>query len=153
MKKQNVLIVLAAVFIIFAFPRAWTESFFDIVQAGTPQDVQAAVDKGADVNARDMESFGMTPLMWAAEWNKNPEVIVVLLKAGAEVNARDDDGETPLIYAAMYNPNPRVISTLLNAGADAKAKDSSGMTAVEYAVHDYRLLGSDAMRKLKKASE
>ena len=52
--------------------------------------------------ARD--EYGRTPLILAAEYNKNPEVIQVLLKAGADIRARGD---------------PEAIEALLKAGANA----------------------------------
>jgi ankyrin repeat protein len=78
--------------------------FFELVGTGTPQSVQAAINQGADVNARDM--YERTPLMLATEYNQNPEVIITLLDAGADVNARDNYVETPLMWAARFNQNP-----------------------------------------------
>jgi len=53
-----------------------------LVRTGTPQQVQAAINQGADLEARDKE--GMTALMYAAALNPNAEVIMRLLKAGAD---------------------------------------------------------------------
>ena len=50
------------------------------------------------------------------------------IKAGADVNARNDNGSTPLMYAAMSNINSEVVSVLIKAGADVNAKDSTGVT-------------------------
>ncbi len=58
--------------------------------------------------------------MFAAENNQNPEVIKVLLEAGADVNARTAADKTPLMFAAENNQNPEVIKVLLDAGADGK---------------------------------
>ena len=94
--------------------------------------------------------------MFAASDNQNPEVTTTLLKAGADIKAKDKDGVTPLMYAAHYNPNPEVIAALLNAGADAKVKDSDGKTAFDYAnwnVKLDKLYGTDAYRQLQKASQ
>jgi len=55
--------------------------------------------------------------MYAARYNPNPEVITTLLKAGAEIEARDVYGGTPLILAAMGNKNPEVIRVLVEAGS------------------------------------
>ena len=62
----------------------------------TAADVQEMINGGADVNAT--HNLAVAPLHLAATLGKT-EVISVLVKAGADVNARDIDGLTPLIYA------------------------------------------------------
>ena len=57
---------------------------------------------------------------------RSPEVVTLLIKAGADVNAKDKYGVTPLHRAAAYNENPEVITILIKAGADVNAKDSDG---------------------------
>ena len=54
-----------------------------------------------------------------------------LLKAGAEVNAANDEGMTALMLLAQRG-DPDEIGTLLKAGADARMKDSEGRTALDY---------------------
>lgn len=71
-----------------------------------------------------------TPLMLAAMANPNPEVVEVLCRAGADVNASDDNGRTALMNAASMNENPRVIHALLAAGADIHAVNAFGFTAL-----------------------
>jgi ankyrin repeat protein len=78
------------VIFIAASLHAQAKSFSEIVRTGTVQQIQAAIDQGADVNARDRDK--RTPLMWAAQFSRNVEVVLLLLDAGAEVNARDKDG-------------------------------------------------------------
>jgi ankyrin repeat protein len=96
---------------------------------GTSQDVRAVLDKGADVNARGFH--GMTPLIAAAAYNQNTEVILLLLKAGADIEARDTEySSTPLLWAAYNNQNPEAINTLLKAGADVNARGKDGGTAL-----------------------
>lgn len=80
--------------------------------------VQALIDAGADVNAKE-GVVGISVLMSAAANNKNPAVIETLIKQGAKVNAKNNKGGTPLMYAAAHNKNPEVIKTLLKNGADA----------------------------------
>ncbi len=52
------------------------------------------------------------------------------LAAGADVNAKDNDGRTPLMYAAIKNPSPEVIAALVKAGADVNAKNNFGLTVL-----------------------
>ncbi len=106
----------------------WVERqiFFLIVKTGTPEAVQAAIEQGAEVNA--MNDAGFTPLILAVALNPDPDVIVTLLKAGAEVNARDTRfGMTPLMWAAMCNENPKAIAILKNAGARTDPQDAVGL--------------------------
>lgn len=110
-------------------PSDQTSDLCSLLQSGTPEQVQQEIDAGADVNAQE-EKLGFTPLMWAAGLNPNPEVIAVLLKAGAHVNARVAGGMTPLMWAAARNRNPEVFTTLLNASAEVNAQDANGMTAL-----------------------
>jgi hypothetical protein len=57
------------------------------------------------------------------------EAISMMLDAGADCNAKDNDGETPLMRAVM-NDSQRAVSRLLDAGADVNAKDNDGETAL-----------------------
>src|SRR5208337_1384591 len=105
--------------VVLASAYAQTTDFFSLAMSGTPQDVKAAIDHGANVNAHDMrDEYQRTPLMDAAGFNQKPEVITTLLNAGADLKAQDKNGSTALIYAAGNNQNPAVITTLLKAGAD-----------------------------------
>ncbi len=49
-------------------------------------------DAGARINDRD--DTGWTPLMYAARYTYNSEIITTLLDAGADGKARDEDGKT-----------------------------------------------------------
>jgi len=93
--------------------------------------------------------------MYAATNNKNPEVITTLLRAGAKIDDRDDNGFTPLMWAAMpfFNDNPAVIiTTLLNAGADPTIKSGDGKTAFDYAQSNDKLKGTPAFEALRSAT-
>ena len=78
--------------------------------------------------AGDPPTLGTTELHAAAENNSSPAVFEVLLKAGADVNAKDRDGSTPLHMAAEFNPSPSVLEILLKASADPRALDTEGKT-------------------------
>ena len=63
-----------------------TMAFFARCRTGTPKAVREDLSFGADVNAKDED--GWTALMYAAH-NPNPEVVSVLLEAGADVDAKE----------------------------------------------------------------
>ena len=134
MKRRIVVAVVLAV-LLAASAYAQTVDFLELVKTGKPQQIQAAINNGANVNAQGKDY--RTPLMNAAEYNKNPEAITALLKAGANIDARNKLlGSTALIYAAISNQNPEVITTLLKAGADIAARDKHGRTPlIAAAVH------------------
>ncbi|MGN1309765.1 MAG: ankyrin repeat domain-containing protein, partial [Akkermansia sp.] len=57
----------------------------------------------------------------------NAECVRQLLDRGADIEAKDKDGETALIRAAWYGKT-EVVSLLLDRGADIEAKDKYGYT-------------------------
>lgn len=102
--------------------------FFALCSFASAREIKAALASGADPNARFF--FGsFTALMSAARDNADPEVISVLVEAGAYVDARTPDKETALMFAAEKNV-PAVVAALLKAGADINARDGKGMTAL-----------------------
>lgn len=84
------------------------------------------IGKGLDVN--ETSEDGTTLLMEAAQMG-NPEIIDILLKAGANVNARNKAGNTAL----MYTSNLINIKYLVECGADFNIKNDNGDDAVSKA--------------------
>ena len=64
---------------------------------GNAEAVKLISARGAKINAKD--DAGMTPLLNAAEGMQDRETMLLLLKAGADVRAADNDGATALHYA------------------------------------------------------
>lgn len=81
---------------------------------------------------RAVDKDGNTALSKAAESEVGPGVLSALLAAGAEADAKDNDGVTPLMKAALRGDAAQV-KVLLAAGASTTAKDARGWTAGEYA--------------------
>lgn len=85
---------------------------------------------GEDVN-RPINHKKDTPLILASKY-KSTEVIKTLIRAGAKINARNNNGRTALHYAAKFNGADEV-STLVSAGADIHARDHGEITPLNLA--------------------
>lgn len=74
----------------------------------------------------------LTPLMMAPM--SSPEVMQLLLAAGANVNARDGRGMTALMFAAASDtPDPAIVRLLLQAGADQEIESNLHERARDWA--------------------
>ena len=102
-----------------------TAAFFEVAEV---LDVTRCLQAGADPNAA---GSGLSRLHVAASNTENPAVIVALLKAGANLEARGYRGGTPL-HRAVY-ANLAVTGALLKAGADLEARNKNGWTPLHKA--------------------
>src|ERR1700761_6214750 len=88
------------------------EALWAAVRAGDEKLIVAALDKGADVNAKN--EYGITAI-WIAASKGKTEVIELLLARGADPSARDGIWyQTPLSYSI---DKPENVKALLKAGA------------------------------------
>ncbi len=122
-------LVAAVVFSVFvaSWASAQAADFSELVRTGSAQQVQAAIAQGADVKALDANR--QSSLHVAAQYNKDPAVIAVLAKAGADPNVKDVNGSTPLGLALeSAHTSPDVVTALLQAGAAVNVADNNGYT-------------------------
>src|SRR5262252_4450535 len=75
--------------------------------------------------------------LFRAIHNNDSPAVKTLLRRGAQVSAKDEEGATPLMHAAIY-ADPGLMTVLLEKGAEPNARNQSGATALLWSVHDVR---------------
>ena len=105
----------AAVKLLAAHPECWRR-FEIIASTGTRTIVQ-----GVDGSYR-------TLLHHSVAFESEPRITEMLLRCGADVDARDHEGLAPLHKAAKIAGRERTIAYLLEHGAEVNAIDDSGRT-------------------------
>jgi serine/threonine-protein phosphatase 6 regulatory ankyrin repeat subunit B len=94
--------------------------------AAVASDPKKAIDISVMLNGKR----GVSALMYAIAHTQNEEIIQMLVDAGLDVNAANENGDTALTVAALLTKNPKIIELLIKAGADVNAKDFEGATAL-----------------------
>ena len=85
----------------------------------------------ARTDENELLTWKYCPLSLAAA-RGHTEVVKILLKAGADVNANDNHGLTPS-HCAAGEGHPEAAKILLKAGAEVNAKDKNGWTSLHWA--------------------
>ncbi|CAI5594292.1 MULTISPECIES: ankyrin repeat domain-containing protein [Wolbachia] len=92
--------------------------------------VSLLVEKGANVNAADVEGYTALHL---AITEKRLETVRELIKSGGNVNAEEYGSKcTPLHLACMVG-KVEIVEELVKAGAEIEQADKFGMTEMDYA--------------------
>jgi len=79
--------------------------------------IRLLMERGASIETRSGQA--KTPLIIAASMYSNEEAVAILLDAGADIEAKDDDGSTALSEATSNNRRS-VMKMLLSRGASAE---------------------------------
>ena len=106
--------------------------FGDVLRSGRGKDPpEGTIDKILE-EGDFKEIPGVTLLHTASKKNNEPEIIDLLVKSGANVNAQDAEGFTPLHMAAIHG-NLKIVKTLFDLDADVNIVTTDGKNAAELA--------------------
>ncbi len=106
-------------------------TIYDAASAGDLEKVKALLKDNPDMIFSRSVNMRQTPLFFATESGQK-DVAELLLANGADVNARDIDGETPLFHT-VEKGHIDAVQLLLASKADVNAKSRDGATPLIYA--------------------
>ncbi len=117
-----------------AHPVTGATPLYNACAASQGEAVRLLLARGADPNKRityrspvdGRVEVGVVALMLCSSGT----VIDLLLEAGADVKAQQDDGSTVLMRLVGLAPPP-IFEKLMQAGADAAARSAEGLTAAD----------------------
>jgi ankyrin repeat protein len=115
------------------------EGFAPLHLAAIRGDCQAAthlLSCGANVNVQH-GTFEGTPLQYAAA-RGHVDMVKLLIRHDAKIDAVDTHGRTPLMWAA-WKGHHHLVDLLLTSGANVKLATDTGWTALHYAVRSQNL--------------
>ena len=107
----------------------WSTTLCAAIEQGHRTIVQLLIAHGADVQTRARTG---SPLSIAATSSRrDPEIITMLIQAGAQINKANFQKMTALHLATFIDTdNTEIVELLLQHGADVSAADSEGRTAL-----------------------
>jgi ankyrin repeat protein len=106
---------------------------WDAIYGGDNAGIRSSLADGADINGH-WGHADETPLHLAVRLDRPHPTVEMLIRNGADVNARDNRGQTPLHYAARdlvrrrKGSVLRIQQLLVESGANPNAQDRSGDT-------------------------
>ena len=110
------------------YKKEYLQDYAPIKTAPLPVEEEEIVEYIIE-NPNQTDDKGRTLLMKACEIGNDWE-IENLLKSGADVNLKDNDGWTALMYAVRYQQNVSTVKSLINAGANIKEKNEYDLSAL-----------------------
>lgn len=93
--------------------------------AGHAVAAEKLIHLGADVDAPATDA--MTPLMFASQ-NNHSDVIQLLAKSGASLDAQDSKKRNSALHIAAIKCHTDAVNTLLQCGASASVRNKAGQT-------------------------
>ena len=132
---------------------AWGPMTYDAASGGENDELERLIALGADIEWKNPDEEGATPIMVAAA-NGHSDCVVTLIGADAQVDASQNEGATALMAAAVQG-HSKCVAALLGASVQVDVMAEKGYTALHLAAVNGHsdvvamLLKSGADRALK----
>ncbi|MCF4007547.1 ankyrin repeat domain-containing protein [Corynebacterium uropygiale] len=110
--------------------REFATQLFDLCRQGGPDAVRTMDECLAEGLPPDLANQDGNTFLMLAAYNGNADVLEVLIRHGADVNALNDRGQSPLA-GAIFKKEDAVIDLLLDAGADPQAGHPTALQSAE----------------------
>ncbi|MBA2369528.1 MAG: ankyrin repeat domain-containing protein [Candidatus Protochlamydia sp.] len=110
------------------------ESCYDKKKSAIFDMIKLLINCGANCDRQEGVSE-QSPLHIAAEYGELELIDLLVNRAGAYINIRDDVGETPL-FAAIRHGHVAAVKKLLELKSDPSAKNSEGESPLDYAENE-----------------
>jgi Ankyrin repeats (many copies) len=126
------------------------EAFFHAIADRRVDAVELFLQAGLSPNAQDdrkRSALTNAVLFCAADPASASAVVVALVRAKADVRARDPDNQTTPLIGAVSSCTVEAIAALIDAGSDLSARSAGGATALQLAEVYQR---PDVVKLLKK---
>ncbi|MDD8014239.1 MAG: ankyrin repeat domain-containing protein [Acidobacteriota bacterium] len=125
MKKKTIALIVVISVLCFSYSCQKKSSSLESTSSADKAEPSQAVPESEPASPQNLNED-----LVAAAWSDDSGEIQRLLKAGAEINAKDGFGFTALMRASERG-NAELVKALLQAGADIKVKRENGWTALQ----------------------
>jgi ankyrin repeat protein len=115
-------------------PGSAMTSLMSAAESGRIDAAKTFLDGGANVNEKD-KFGGDTPLI-RASLNGQSEMVLFLLKQGADAKAKNNQGQTALTYVGTWCISPDAAKALMASAANAKEEINKALLNAATGPHD-----------------
>ncbi|NEO93229.1 ankyrin repeat domain-containing protein [Moorena bouillonii] len=115
------------------------QDIFEIIRDHDESNLAKMIEQGLDVNFYMPNPPFWTPLQEAideVDYGGKIEIVKLLIKAGADVNAWNLDRDSHPLLMAMWGGHKDIVSLLLKAGANPNVKDNEGNSPLRWSVEE-----------------
>jgi len=120
-------------------------AFFSAIEVGDLKKVKSLISQLVDLNEKDEDEDGITPLRLAITYGEL-EIVKLLIEKGANINEKEGN-VFPLLHLALICGKEKIAELLIKKGVKLDEKDEFGMTTLDLA---RRLIETGKIKKLPR---